>query len=183
MSIIEIILIAAGLAMDASAVSLSAAAAGYAKDGRAAFRLAFHFGLFQFLMPVIGWMGGIHFVSYFSSIDNWIAFGLLSFVGFKMIREGMNPTPDKQKKDPSRGMTMVMLSVATSIDALAVGLSFAVLNTNIWVPSVMIGIITVLLSYLAIQIGNRLGVLLGSRLEVVGGLVLFGIGVKILFFN
>ena len=95
----------------------------------------------------------------------------------------MNPTPDKQKKDPSRGMTMVMLSVATSIDALAVGLSFAVLNTNIWVPSVMIGIITVLLSYLAIQIGNRLGVLLGSRLEVAGGLVLFGIGVKILFFN
>ncbi len=167
--------------MDASAVSLAAAAAGFAKDGRAIFRLAFHFGLFQFLMPILGWGMGIGFVSYFKAFDHWIAFCLLAFVGVRMIYEGLFPKPEEQKKDPSRGLTMVMLSVATSIDALAVGLSLAVLDANIWVPAITIGVITSGLSYLAIKIGTKMGTLFGSRMEIAGGIVLLGIGVKILF--
>jgi len=181
MTTIEIIIIAIGLAMDASAVSLAAAAAGFAKDARARFRLSFHFGLFQFLMPVLGWFLGISVVSQFKSADHWIAFLLLAFVGIRMIREGMEITSDIHKKDPSKGMTMVMLSVATSIDALAVGLSLAILDVSIWYPSVMIGVITSGLSLLAIKIGTKLGRLFGKRMEIFGGCILILIGFKILF--
>ncbi len=181
MTTLEIIIIALGLAMDASAVSLAAAAAGFANDGRARFRLSFHFGLFQFMMPVLGWLLGISFVSYFKSFDHWIAFLLLGFVGIRMIREGMDKSADTHKKDPSRGMTMVMLSVATSIDALAIGLSLAMLEVNILYPSVMIGVITSGMSLFAIKIGTKLGVLFGKRMEILGGLVLIAIGARILF--
>ncbi|MCF6249590.1 MAG: manganese efflux pump MntP family protein, partial [Desulfobacula sp.] len=142
MGSLEIILIAIGLAMDACAVSLAAAASGFAKDVRAVFRLSFHFGLFQFFMPVIGWFLGVGFVSYFKAIDHWIAFFLLLFVGGRMIREGLDTASESHKNDPSKGMTMVLLSIATSIDALAIGLSFAFLDVNIWYPSAMIGLIT-----------------------------------------
>ncbi|MCP4719329.1 MAG: manganese efflux pump [Desulfobacteraceae bacterium] len=181
MGTIDIIVIAVGLAMDAAAVSLAAAASGFAKDGRAVFRLAFHFGLFQFFMPVAGWFLGIGFVSYLKSFDHWIAFGLLLFVGGRMICSGMDSSQTTIKKDPSRGMTMVMLSIATSIDALAIGLSLAMLDVNIWYPSVMIGVITAGLSLLAINIGKRLGVLFGKPMEIVGGLILIFIGLRILF--
>lgn len=183
MTTIEIIIIAIGLAMDASAVSLSAAAAGYVKDAGAVFRLSFHFGLFQFLMPVLGWFLGISVVSYFRAVDHWIAFFLLSFVGIRMIREGMDKSSAIQRKDPSRGMTLVMLSVATSIDALAVGLSLALLDVNIWYPSIMIGVITAGMSFLAIKIGTRLGILFGKRMEIFGGVVLILIGFRILYFH
>jgi len=181
MGTIDIIVIAVGLAMDAAAVSLAAAASGFAKDGRAAFRLAFHFGFFQFFMPVVGWFLGIGFVSYLKSFDHWIAFGLLLFVGGRMICSGMDSSQTAIKKDPSRGMTMVMLSIATSIDALAIGLSLAMLDVNIWYPSVIIGVITAGLSLLAISIGKRLGVLFGKPMEIVGGLILIFIGSRILF--
>lgn len=181
MSTFEIIIIAAGLAMDASAVSLAAAAAGFAKDARARFRLSFHFGLFQFLMPVAGWFLGISFVSHLKSVDHWIAFFLLAFVGARMIRDGMDQSQEIQKKDPSRGMTMVMLSVATSIDALAVGLSLAMLEVDIWYPSAMIGLITAGMSLLSIKIGAKLGVMFGRRMEILGGIVLIVIGSRILF--
>ncbi len=167
--------------MDASAVCLAAAAAGYAKDARAVFRLSFHFGLFQFLMPVLGWLMGISFVSYFKAFDHWIAFFLLAFIGIKMIREGMDKTSEIQKNDPSRGMTMIMLSIATSIDALAVGLSLAMLEVNIWYPSVMIGVITAGMSLLAIKIGARLGTMFGKRMEIFGGIILILIGSRILY--
>jgi len=181
MGTLDIIVIAVGLAMDAAAVSLAAAASGFAKDGRAVFRLAFHFGLFQFIMPVIGWFLGVGFVSYLKAFDHWIAFGLLVFVGGRMILSGMDSSENFIKKDPSRGMTMVMLSIATSIDALAIGLSLAMLEVNIWYPSVIIGIITGCLSLLAIGIGKRLGVLFGKRMEIVGGLILIFIGSRIVF--
>lgn len=180
MTTVEIIFIAVGLAMDASAVSLAAAAAGFAENARAKFRLSFHFGLFQFFMPVLGWLMGISFVSHFKAFDHWIAFFLLGFVGVRMIREGMDPSQEKQKKDPSRGMTMVMLSIATSIDALAVGLSLAMLDVNILYPSVMIGVITAGMSLVAIKIGTKLGVMFGKRMEVLGGVVLVFIGIRIL---
>ncbi len=180
MTIYEIIIIAIGLAMDASAVSLAAAASGYAKDHRAIFRLSFHFGLFQFFMPLLGWFMGISFVSHFKSIDHWIAFSLLGFVGIRMIKEGLDNSQDKHKKDPSKGSTMVMLSFATSIDALAVGLSLAMLDVNIFYPSVIIGLITAGMSVLAIRIGTRLGVMFGKHMEVFGGIILLIIGFKIL---
>ncbi len=180
MGTFDIIVIAVGLAMDAAAVSLAAAASGYARDGRAVFRLAFHFGLFQFMMPVAGWFLGVRFVSYFKAFDHWIAFGLLLIVGIRMILSGLDKFEDPIKKDPSRGMTMVMLSVATSIDALAIGLSLAMLDINIWYPSVMIGVITAAMSLAAIAIGKRLGVLFGKRMEIVGGLILVFIGTRIL---
>ena len=180
MTLVEIILIAVGLAMDAGAVSMAAAAAGYAEDGRAVFRLSFHFGLFQFLMPVLGWLMGIGFVSHLGAVDHWIAFGLLAYIGGRMIREGLNPDPEVQKKDPSRGMTMVLLSVATSIDALAVGLSLALLDVTIIYPAAMIGVITCGVSIAAIFFGKRLGALFGKRMEIAGGVVLLIIGVKIL---
>ena len=181
MTTLEIIIIAVGLAMDASAVSLASAAAGFAKDARAKFRLSFHFGLFQFLMPVLGWLIGISFVSHFKAFDLWIAFFLLAFVGIRMILEGMDTSNERQKKDPSRGMTMVLLSVATSIDALAVGLSLAMLDVKIWYPSVMIGVITAGMSLLAIKIGTKLGTMFGKRMEIFGGAVLILIGSRILF--
>ncbi len=180
MSLFEIILIAVGLAMDASAISLAAAAAGFAKDARAVFRLSFHFGLFQFLMPVIGWMMGIGFVTQFKAVDHWIAMVLLTIVGGRMIQEGLDHSGDTPIGDPSRGMTMVMLSVATSIDALAVGLSFSMLEVNIWYPSIMIGIITAFMSFLSIKVGIRLGILFGKRMTVAGGVVLIFIGGRIL---
>ncbi|HCY86580.1 MAG TPA: manganese efflux pump [Desulfobacteraceae bacterium] len=180
MGTFDIIVIAMGLAMDAAAVSLAAAAGGFAGNGRAVFRLAFHFGLFQFRMPVLGWFLGVGFVSYFKAVDHWIAFGLLAFVGFRMIREGMDTAEDPMRKDPSRGMTMVMLSLATSIDALAVGLSLAMMDINIWYPSVMIGVITSAMSLSAIAMGKRLGTLFGKRMEVAGGVILVCIGLRIL---
>ena len=183
MSTVEIVLIAVGLAMDASAVCLAAAAAGFASDNRAVFRLAFHFGLFQCLMPMAGWAMGVGLADRFQAVDHWIAFFLLAFVGIRMIWEGACPGPPSEKKDPSRGATMVMLSVATSIDALAVGLSLAVLDQGIIKPSILIGLVTAGLSFLAIKAGNRLGAFFGSRMEIVGGIVLIGIGFKILLFQ
>jgi putative Mn2+ efflux pump MntP len=181
MGTIDIIVIAVGLAMDAAAVSLAAAAGGFAKDGRAVFRLAFHFGLFQFIMPVIGWFLGVGFVSYLKAFDHWIAFGLLLFVGGRMVLSGMDTSENPLKKDPSRGMTMVMLSIATSIDALAIGISLAMMDVNIWYPSVMIGIITAGISLAAIGVGKRLGVLFGKRMEIFGGFILVFIGSRILY--
>ncbi len=180
MTLLDIILISVGLAMDASAVSLVAASSGYAEDSRSKFRLAFHFGLFQFLMPIIGWFLGISFVSYFSHVDHWIAFGLLAFVGGRMVFSGMDSSKVSYDKDPSRGFTLIMLSIATSIDALAIGLSLGMLDVNIWYPSVIIGIITATLSLISIRIGKKLKVSFGKHMEKVGGLILIVIGVHIL---
>lgn len=180
MTILEMIIIAVGLAMDASAVSLAAASAGFAGNIRAKFRLAFHFGLFQFLMPILGWWIGKGFVSYLKFIDHWIAFGLLAFVGGRMIAEGFGGAKEGQKKDPSRGMTMVMLSVATSIDAMAVGLGLAILEVNVWQAAGIIGVITAAMSLAAIQIGLKLGEYFENKMEIAGGVILIGIGGKIL---
>ncbi|WP_321495029.1 manganese efflux pump MntP family protein [uncultured Desulfobacter sp.] len=180
MHLLDIIIMSTGLAMDASAVSMAAAACGYARDRRAVFRLAFHFGLFQFMMPVIGWLLGTGFVSYVRSVDHWIAFALLAFVGGRMVREGFADTDECLHKDPSKGLTMVMLSFATSIDALAIGLGLAVMDVNIWYPSAIIGIITCAMSVSAIYIGKRAGAAFGSRMEIVGGIILIGLGLKIL---
>lgn len=180
---LEVVMIAVGLALDALAVSVGAGASGAARGGRAAFRLSFHFGLFQFLMPVIGWSLGLTVVSFVASVDHWIAFALLAFVGGRMIRAGLGRGQDTTTavSDPSRGLTLVMLCVATSIDALAVGLSLALLHVKIWYPAVVIGVITCGLSLAGVRMGNGLGKRLGKRMEVAGGVVLLVIGLRILY--
>lgn len=180
MDLFEIIIISFGLAMDAAAVSFAAAASGFAQDTRSSFRLAFHFGLFQFLMPVIGWFFGVRFVTYFATIDHWIAFALLLFVGGRMLYSGIHPDTEIFTDDPSRGLSLVILSLATSVDALAIGLTLSMLKVNIWYPSAIIGIITGLIAFFSILIGKRLGALIGERMKILGGSILIFIGVRIL---
>jgi putative Mn2+ efflux pump MntP len=180
MSLFEILAIAIGLAMDAFAVSLGAGATAYAHSARARFRLSFHFGLFQGLMPITGWFLGITVAPHIASLDHWVAFALLAIVGVRMFRESFSDGETGFGRDPSRGATLVMLSVATSIDALAVGLSLAMLEVGIWYASATIGIVTGLLSLLAIRLGNRLGRRFGKRMEATGGVILIAIGVRIL---
>jgi len=165
--------------MDAFAVSVAAGAAGRARGARATFRLAFHFGLFQFLMPVVGWLVGSAFAGRVEVVDHWIAFVLLAWIGVAMIRSSRD-AEDATAPDPSRGWSLVMLSIATSIDALAVGLSLAMLGVTIWQPAVIIGLVAAVFSIVGHRGGDRLGRRFGKRAEFVGGLLLMGIGVKIL---
>jgi manganese efflux pump family protein len=174
--ILEVLIIAVGLAMDAFAVALGTGASGYIRDRRAAFRVSFHFGLFQFLMPVIGWLLAKSVQSHIESVDHWLAFLLLTFIGGRMILEGRGPVQRSYLGDPSRGISLVALSLATSIDALAVGLSLAFLGTDIWWPSIAIGIVTGSLSLVGVRMGNKLGEYLGKHMEIAGGLILLAIG-------
>lgn len=181
MNTTNILVIAVGLAMDAFAVAIAASIVLKGATPRQTFRIAFHFGLFQFLMPVLGWAAGQTVESLVRAWDHWLAFGLLAFIGGKILTGGLRPAEDAPSaNDPTRGLTLVVLSLATSIDALAVGLSFAFLGVEILLPSIAIGAVTGLLSTVGMQFGARLGQALGRRVEVVGGLLLFAIGIKIL---
>jgi manganese efflux pump family protein len=178
----EIIIIAFGLALDAFAVSIGAGAVGRIGNHRGAFRLAFHFGLFQFLMPVIGWYIGFKIEPFVKSVDEWIAFALLTYIGVKMILDSFKPVGEL-RKDPSKGRHMVLLSVATSIDALVVGFSLAILMISVWYPAFIIGLITAILSITGIYLGKVIGSRLGKKMEIIGGLVIIGIGIKILIIH
>lgn len=180
MTFVEILLIALSMAMDAFAVCLGAGTTGQTSSPRPTFRLAFHFGLFQFLMPIVGWFAGATIERYIASYDHWIAFGLLAFVGARMLRSGFDPNGEEKKHDPSRGWTLILLSIAVSIDALAIGLSLALIGVAIWYPAIVIGLVTGLMSWLGLQLGGRLGKQFGKRMEILGGLVLIGIGLRIL---
>ena len=180
MSIIEIIFLALALSIDAFAVSLSAAATGRAQGVRATFRLAFHFGLFQFLMPVLGWTAGLTLEPLIAAFDHWIALSLLGLIGIRMIRASLGRVQAEGPDDPTRGFTLMALSIATSIDALAVGLSLAILRTDIWWPSFVIGIVTGTVCLIAIRLGRRLSGAIGKRAEFVGGVILIVIAIRIL---
>ena len=173
-------MMALGLAMDACAVSLGAGTSGQATGGRAAFRLSFHFGLFQFMMPVVGWYLGREIAPVIGSVDHWIASALLAYVGAGMIRSGFDAGGRTYTTDPSRGFTLVALSLATSIDALAIGLSLGIMQVRIWYPSVVIGVVTGGLSLLGLQAGIRLGARFGKGMEIVGGAILVLLGLRIL---
>jgi len=173
--------ISIGLAMDALAVSIAAGLVLAPATPRQMFRLAFHFGLFQFLMPILGWLAGSGLVQYIAPVDHWLAFGLLALVGGKMLWDARSDKQTRAAVDPTRGLMLVTLSVATSIDALAVGLSMAFMQVSIWVPSVVIGLVAAALSAVGIRFGSRFGPRLGSWAEIVGGCVLILIGVRILF--
>jgi manganese efflux pump family protein len=176
----EIFLLAISLAFDAAAVSLAASAAGWAKTGRARFRLAFHFGLFQGLMPLLGWGAGQVFSGWLAAVDHWIAFGLLCWIGAAMLRGGLRGEGAAALTDPTRGWALVALSVATSIDALAVGASLSMLGAAIMQPALAIGLAAAVLSLAAILVGHRASRSLGPRLEIIGGLMLIVLGLKIL---
>lgn len=180
MDYIGILIIAVGLAMDAFAVSLGVGTNGSAKDNRSIFRLAFHFGIFQGLMTYLGWLAGTTISHWINRFDHWLALILLVFVGFNMIRSGLNKEIDSVRANPTKGWQLVILSVATSIDAMAVGLSLALINTPILQASIIIGLVTLGLSLFGLLVGYKLGERFGKRMEIVGGLILIGIGLRIL---
>lgn len=181
MDLIVLFGIALGLAMDAFAVSIGVSVALGGASRRQTFRLAWHFGLFQALMPIIGWLAGSTVRPLIESWDHWLAFVLLAVVGGRMILEARRPKGDQSPiTDPTRGWSLVLLSTATSIDALAVGLSFAALGVEVWVPSAIIGVTACLVTVVGTLGGRTLGRRFGDRMAVTGGLMLIGIGSWIL---
>jgi manganese efflux pump family protein len=182
MDFVAIIGVAIALAMDAFSVCIACGISIPKPDFGHYFRLAFHFGLFQFMMPVIGYFGGRFMGGYIAAYDRWIAFGLLVFIGLKMIGEAFTGKKEKQdecRQDPSHGWSLVFLAVATSIDALAVGISLGVLNRKILIPSIIIGLVCSFFSIIGIAIGNRVGAYAGRYAEAAGGLMLIAIGFKL----
>lgn len=176
----EVILIALVLAMDAFAVSIVAGSTGATRGHRSMLRLSFHFGLFQFLMPILGWLAGFSIEHYVRLSDHWIVFGLLTWVAVRMIRSARADDENIARQDPSRGMMLVVLSIATSLDALAIGLSLALLRVSIWYPSVVIGVVTAATSFIGIFLGQRFSRKFGRRATEAGGVLLILIGLRIL---
>lgn len=181
MDILAVLGIAVALAMDAFAVAIGTGMVLGRANGHQVFRLTFHFGLFQFLMPILGWLAGQTIADAIQGVDHWIAFVLLAVVGGHMIKEGLE-SPDEERRpgDPTKGWSLVVLSVATSIDALAVGLSMAFLGVSIWYPSVVIGLVAAGFTLAGMRLGRVLGQRFGHRMALLGGAILIAIGVKIL---
>ena len=179
MDIFSLVLISVGLAMDATAVSMAYGA--IIKEDRAyhAFRFASSFGIFQVVMPCIGWAAGTSISKFIAGFDHWVAFGLLVFVGGKMIYES-SVIEDRQRDCSVPLNTLMMLSLATSIDALAVGLSFALLNVNIITPVLIIGVVTFAMSLAGFTAGKKVGSLFENNMEKAAGVILILIGIKIL---
>lgn len=182
MSTLVIVMIGVGLAMDACAVAIASSAMLKTPTGRQVFRLAFHFGLFQAIMPILGWLAGRSVGDLLAAWDHWIAFGLLAFVGSKAIATALRARDEDtgRKTDPSRGWSLVALSLATSIDAFAVGVSFALLQVNVWYAATLIGVVTAALTVVSMFLGGLLGSRFGRRMEIFGGIILIAIGVRIL---
>lgn len=179
MGLIEIFLIGIGLAMDAFAVSICKGLSMKKLDWKKAIIIAIYFGGFQALMPVIGYFLGTTFESFVTKVDHWIAFLLLGFIGGNMIKESFDDELEKCN-DNVDFKTMIVLAIATSIDALAVGITFAILNVNIVISVLIIGIVTFILSMLGVKIGNKFGNKYQNKAEFAGGLVLILLGTKIL---
>ena len=179
MEFITITLISLGLAMDALAVSLGIGTSGQIPTLRGKLRLAFHFGIFQSGMTALGWLAGDTIIQYVKGIDHWIAFVLLAYVAFNLIRSGLSKEGKAFDQDPSTGKVLVILSIATSIDAFAVGLSIALMNVPVLLSVLMIGLVAFLLSVIGLFAGIRLGEKFGKRMEIVGGLILLAIGFRV----
>ncbi len=177
---LNVVGIAVGLAMDAFAVSIAAGLTLGTVSFRPVFRLAWHFGLFQFMMPVCGWSAGSHVARYVAAWDHWFAFGLLAFVGGKMILDAFSHPADRPRANPTKGWLLVILSIATSIDAFAVGLGMAFLGVPVLLPSVVIGLVALVFTAFGIVFAARLFRNWGRAAHVTGGLVLIGIGVHTL---
>jgi putative Mn2+ efflux pump MntP len=174
------ILIAISLAMDCLAVSIAGGALVEKPRLRNALKIGAFFGLFQTVMPLIGWALGFGFRNLISSFDHWIAFGLLLIIGAKMIYESFKKDSDKKKRDILNNHTLIILAVATSIDALVAGMSLAFIGVPLIYSVLIIGAFAFVLSVTGYFAGHKIGTLIGSKMEIVGGVILIGIGIKIL---
>jgi putative Mn2+ efflux pump MntP len=179
MDIISIILISIGLSMDSFAVSITNGLTIRDLNAKRILTISFSLALFQALMPLIGWFAGIGIEQYIKGFDHWIAFLLLSFIGIKMIYEGLKKN-EMSKDEELKLLTLIGQSFATSIDAFVVGISFAFLNLSIITPVLIIGLITFGVSLIGLQLGKYLGKRIGKSVEILGGIVLISIGTKIL---
>ncbi len=183
MSVFEIILLAIALAMDCLTVSIVAGVLGTTR--RNSWRMAFLFGLFQALMPLIGWLGISQFNDFIKAVDHWIAFGLLAFIGGRMIKESFDSEEEKHF-DANRLGTQLLLAIATSIDALAIGITFACTGyeniSQLTLPLIIIGVVSLLFSLIGYHTGSRFGRVITRKIkpELIGGIILIIIGVKIL---
>lgn len=180
MSIIEIALIGVGLAMDAFAVSICKGLAMRRMNYKKAIIIAAFFGVFQALMPALGYVLGTTFANKIAAIDHWIAFILLALIGANMIKEVLSSDDDECQDDSLRLGDLIMLSIATSIDALAVGITFAFFNVSLLLSVSMIGIITFIICVIGVKVGNVFGEKYKSKAELAGGLILIVMGAKIL---
>lgn len=178
MDIIQIAIIGIGLAMDACAVSIGKGLTLKKVHLRHILSVGLWFGGFQALMPIIGYMVGRSFTEYVESIDHWIAFGLLLLIGINMIREALG---EKESHNSDFGFrTMFLMAIATSIDALAVGISIAFMHVDIWMAAAVIGIVTMAISSIGILLGAKIGSKIGSKAGMLGGIILIAIGANIL---
>lgn len=184
MSIIDILFMAIALAMDCFAVSVTCGIIEKRIVLKRVIFTAFMFGFFQAMMPLLGWLGINSFSSSFQSFDHWIAFGLLGFLGVKMIIDGLKPDNEDKQIDPSKLSTIFTMSIATSIDAFAVGLSFACMGMNsfelILVPIIIIGVVSFLFSFAGYKLGVTFGKRFNIPVEIIGGIILITIGTRIL---
>lgn len=179
MDLINIIFIALALGMDAFSVAVAAGAYFQKATSRQKFRLSFHFGLFQFIMPIIGWFAGVGVEKYICDFDHWIVLIVLGIIGIKMIYDGLKNDDEAVKTDISKSLTLIILSLATSIDAMAVGFSMALIKQSIWIPSIIIGIVCAAMTLAGIYLGEKASNKLGQKAFIIGGIILILIGVRI----
>jgi manganese efflux pump family protein len=174
--------VACALAMDAFAVAIVTGLTLNLLTRRHVFRLSFHFGLFQALMPIIGWAAGRAVQRYIADFDHWVAFGLLALIGTRMLWGAVQADRPESGagNDPTSGWTLILLSVATSLDALAVGLSLAIIGSQILLPAIVIGLVAATFTVAGMLLGRRIGSRWGKRVEAMGGVILIAIGLKIL---
>lgn len=182
MQLWELILIAVGLSMDAFAVAVCKGTCMRKLSVKQMLLIALFFGGFQAVMPLIGWFVGSQFAQYIQDFDHWIAFGLLAFLGGKMLVEAIKGDDEEDVCSVKLGLgELTVLAVATSIDALAVGITFALLpDTNIWTSVALIGVVTFVLSAVGVVIGNKCSARFENKAEIAGGVILILLGVKIL---
>ncbi len=181
---LSILIIAIGLSPDCFAVALSGSISMRTLSFLQVFRTSLAFGLFQALMPILGWLAGRTVVNLIAVYDHWVAFILLVVIGGRMIWESFHSKNSRVKgADITKGFLLLTLSVATSIDALAVGLTFAFLEVNITLASSIIGVVAFVVTSIGFLLGRKLGTLIGRRAETVGGVILIGIGLRILLYH
>lgn len=179
MGAIEILLISIGLAMDAFAVSVCKGLAMKKMSWKKAIIIGLYFGIFQAVMPVIGYFLGTTFERFITYVDHWVAFILLVGIGINMVKEAFDKESEN-RNDNVDMKTMLVLSIATSIDALAIGITFACLKIHIVMPVITIGLITFIISVIGVKIGNQFGDKYGKKAEIMGGVILILLGIKIL---
>jgi len=178
--VLEILVIAVGLGLDAFSLAVAFGMCQKVCTLNTRFRLSLSFGLFQFFMPLIGFYAGLRVARFTVSIDHWVIFGVLGFVGGKMIYEALSKDDGTDMIDINHGIPLLAASVVTSIDALVIGFSFALLKNGIFLPAIIIGIVASLMTFLGVSFGHQVGRKFLSKPEMIGGIAIIGIGFKTL---